>query len=244
MICKNCGCEFEGRYCNNCGQKNIEGRFTLRETVHNFFHTFTHVDSGILFLCKELFVRPGIVAREYIEGKRQKYFNPYQYLIITVAISYFVAVNFSLFGPKGDFETIRHLSDTERWGIQFNDFIYKFYNIILFLSVPITALYSKLIFRKSGYNYSENLIFNAFIAGQRNIIYLLISPFIYVFMKKWYIVIAAYYLLWNVYFAFSYVQFFEGKKIITILKYVCVLLLMFISFQSISMLVFTLFFFK
>lgn len=107
---------------------------------------------------------------------------------------------------------MKDLSDAERWGIQFNGFIYKFYNIILYLSVPITAFFSRLIFKKSGYNYSENLIFNAFIAGQRNIIYIVLSPFMYVFMKKWYIVLAAYYLLWNVYFAFAYLQFFEGKK--------------------------------
>ena len=55
MICKNCSYEFVGRYCNYCGQKNIEKKFTIKDILHDFFHSLTHVDSGIIFLCKELF---------------------------------------------------------------------------------------------------------------------------------------------------------------------------------------------
>jgi len=244
MTCKNCGNEFEGKFCNYCGQKNFEKRFTIKDILHDFFHSFTHVDSGIIFLFKELFFRPGIVAKEYIEGKRKKYFSPLQYLVITVAVSTFLAVNFNLFGSRVDPSTIAGLNDLQMFFLKFQQFIYKYYNLILFVSVPIGAFYSYLFFKKSGYNYAENLVFNSFIAGQRNIIYILLTPFLYFFMNKWFIIIGLYFLLWLVYFGFAFVQFFGGKKSHTILKFICVAILLWITNQIISIGVFYLFFFR
>lgn len=74
--CKNCGTAFEGKFCPNCSQKAATHRLTLGHFIHETTHALTHTDKGILLLIKELFVRPGIVAREYVEGKRKKYFNP------------------------------------------------------------------------------------------------------------------------------------------------------------------------
>ncbi|MBK8551685.1 MAG: DUF3667 domain-containing protein [Ignavibacteria bacterium] len=148
MICKNCGCIFEGKYCNQCGQKLIEGRFTLKEILHNFFHNFTHLDKGILFLAKELYVRPGIVAREYIDGKRNKYFNPLQYLILMVAISMFITINFNLIGPRPDPSLLSSTDTGVRFSALISNFFYKYFNLVLFLTVPVSALFSWL-FSKS-----------------------------------------------------------------------------------------------
>lgn len=244
MICKNCGNDFEGNFCNQCGQNIVSGRFKLKEISHNFFHAFTHLDRGILFLVKELFFRPGIVAKEYLEGKRKKYFNPLQFLILGVAITTFIAINYSLFGPQVNPETIPDLTPQQKYGLQFNNFIYKYFNLIIFLSVPIMALYSRIVFKKSGYNYAENLIFNTFIAGERNIIYLLLTPFFYFFKSYWFIPLAFYYIGWNIYFVIAFNQFFGGKKLITTMKYFLVFILMWLTSQGITMIIFTIFFYK
>lgn len=243
IVCRNCGEKLSGKFCSNCGQKIVAGRFTVKEILHNFFHTFTHVDSGIIYLAKELFVRPGDVVKEYINGRRKVYFNPLQYLIILIAVGTFLAVNFNLFGPKINPDTIKGLTEQERWGLQFNNFIYRYFNAILFLVVPVSALYSWLLFRKSGYNYAENLILNVFLAAQRTLMYILITPFLYFFRDLWLPIIAVYYLLWIIYFVFAFKQFFDGKGSSVILKSLLIIFLIFLTSQSVSMTIFAIFFY-
>src|SRR5688572_15298735 len=182
MTCKNCSNEFEGKYCNNCGQRADLHRFTLKHALHDFIHTFTHVDSGLFFLMKELFLRPGIVAKEYIEGKRKKYFNPMQYLVLMVAIATFLSANYTLMGPNNvNPETYSKLNEFTQMVLQFNQFIYKYFNLILFIAVPVMALFSWLFYRGSGYNYAENVIMNVFLAAQRTLIFIMVTPFLFLF---------------------------------------------------------------
>lgn len=244
MICKNCNTDFEGNFCYRCGQKNLNEGFTVKEILYNFFNAFTHVDSGILYLVKELLIRPGFVARDYILGGRKKYYNPLQFLIIAVAIATFLAINFSLFGPQVNPDSLINISPLQRYFIQFNNFIYKYFNVLLFLSVPIASLYSWLFFKKAGFNFAENLIFNTFIAGERTVMYIALTPLLYFTKEHWYIGIGIYYLLWNIYFIVAFNQFFGGNKITTSLKYLLVLILMFATSQGLSMAIFTLFFYK
>src|SRR5688572_10665036 len=89
--CKNCDTPFEGKFCSACSQRADTHRFTLWHFAHAFFHALTHTDKGILFLIKELLYKPGIVAREYNEGKRKKYFSPITFLLIVMAIEIFAS---------------------------------------------------------------------------------------------------------------------------------------------------------
>ena len=89
MVCKNCEASFEGKFCSNCSQTADIHRVTLKHFFHELFHAMTHTDKGILLLAKALLTRPGHVAREYLDGKRKKYFNPLSFLVITAAISAF-----------------------------------------------------------------------------------------------------------------------------------------------------------
>src|SRR5688500_16468941 len=82
MNCKNCDVLLEGNFCRQCGQKADTNRITFKHFLHEFFHAFTHSDKGILLLMKDLITRPGLVAREYLDGKRKKYFNPLSFLVI------------------------------------------------------------------------------------------------------------------------------------------------------------------
>ncbi|HRD56577.1 MAG TPA: hypothetical protein PK504_00945 [Ferruginibacter sp.] len=68
-ICQNCNNEFNGEFCNQCGQKIVH-RITMPHLWHDLIHAFTHADKGFFHLLIALFKKPGAVAREYIlEGK-------------------------------------------------------------------------------------------------------------------------------------------------------------------------------
>jgi hypothetical protein len=246
MTCKNCGNNFEGKFCNNCGQKADMHRFTIKHALHDFFHTFTHVDSGLFFLIKELFLRPGIVAKEYIEGKRKKYFSPIQYLILAVAVATFFSVKYNLMGPvSGNVnpEVYNQLNEISKFFLQFNQFIYKYFNLILFVAVPVMALFSWLFYKKSGYNYAENVILNVFLAAQRTLIFILLAPFLYFFRNYWHIIIAIYYITWIIYIGWAYVQFFNQKPSRVILKYIVLILIFVPLIQAMSWGIFYVFFY-
>ena len=244
MECKNCGNEFEGKFCNQCGQKIVKGRFTIKDIIENFMHSFTHLDSGIILLMKELLVRPGLVIKEYLNGKQKKYFNPFQFLILAIALATFLAVKFTLFGPNLNPDSIEGINVQQRFWMLYNNFIYRNFNLILFTNVPVTAFFTFLFFRKSGYNYAENLIFNTFLAAERMLIYIVLTPLLYFTKSRWFIGISVYYFFWIIYYGYAFVDFFEGNKIIIILKYICVLFLIILSSQSMSISAFYLFFYK
>ncbi|HJY64042.1 MAG TPA: GNAT family N-acetyltransferase [Ignavibacteria bacterium] len=210
IICLNCGAIIEQKFCPNCGQKKSTGRYTIRHILNDFFHSFTHIDSGILYLIKEQLLRPGIVVKEYIAGKRKKYFSPFQYMILGAAIVTFFTVNLDLgtglFGElsvKGDNAdvVIRNLTA----------FIYRYINIILMLTVPLIAVYSRLLFRKSGYNYAEHLVLNTFVSALRHLLFLFAVPFLYFFKEYSENILKIFVTVWSFYFIWTYVQFFKPK---------------------------------
>ena len=87
--CKNCDHPFEPSFifCPACGQKTATRRLRLTEILHDFWTQFTDIDKGLFTLLRDLVVRPGIVASEYIGGKRRKHFGPLNfYLIVGTAL--------------------------------------------------------------------------------------------------------------------------------------------------------------
>jgi hypothetical protein len=90
-ICKNCDASLNGKFCSHCGQKGDIHQITMPHLGHEVFHALTHTDKGILLLIKDLLRRPGTVAKEYIEGKRKKYFSPFSFIVISTALSALLA---------------------------------------------------------------------------------------------------------------------------------------------------------
>ena len=242
--CLNCGADVEMNFCPRCGQTIHIHRYTVKHILHDFFHSFTHVDSGILFLIKELTIRPGTVAREYIEGKRKKYFSPMQYLLLGIAIVTFLSVNLQLgTGLIGNYEVKGE--SLQNFTEQFLPFFYKSYNIFQFLTIPLTAFYSWLFFRKSGFNYSENMILNTFLIGQRHLLYLIFIPFLYYFPENSRDIITVHMIIWSFYFIYAYIQFFRPKKRIwSALKTIFIVWLFIMSQGLVMILIFIFIFFN
>lgn len=83
--CPNCGAESPGRYCSQCGQRAVHLRPTLHDLLHEAVHEFAHVDSKILRTVGLLLFRPGMLTREFVEGKRARSVSPIRlYLLASV----------------------------------------------------------------------------------------------------------------------------------------------------------------
>ncbi|MEN8124770.1 MAG: DUF3667 domain-containing protein [Bacteroidota bacterium] len=85
--CLNCGQTISenDNFCPNCGQVNDENRISLKQYFSEYLSGFYSFDNRFIKTVMPLIFKPGKVTREYIEGKRKKYVNPFQfYLHVTI----------------------------------------------------------------------------------------------------------------------------------------------------------------
>jgi len=169
--CLNCNNSLapDQKFCGSCGQKVRTHRLTLGHFFHEFFHAFTHTDKGIFHLLKGLATKPGVVAREYIEGKRKKYFNPYTFFLIMMGI--YVLSNQFFSGaakepvPAGILKIPNEQAKAnaiamfER-GQNMGVFMSRNGNIVSMIAIPTIAFIFWLAYRKRKYNYAEHLTAN------------------------------------------------------------------------------------
>lgn len=101
--CLNCGTEFEGNFCPECGQSAETGRFTMKFILENLLAAFLSKDGGIWFTLKNLFTRPGAMIVEILNGKRRRYFSPFPMLFFALTVYILL---FSITGSREDFRTI------------------------------------------------------------------------------------------------------------------------------------------
>ena len=101
--CLNCGTEFEGKFCPECGQSADTGRFTMRFIFENLAAAFTSKDGGIWFTLKNLFTRPGAMIVEILNGKRKNYFSPFPMLFFALTVYILL---FSFTGSRDTFDRI------------------------------------------------------------------------------------------------------------------------------------------
>lgn len=182
MTCKNCDNAFEGNFCPNCGQSAHTHRITFGHFFHDFFHAFTHADKGIILLAKQLITRPGYVAREYLDGKRKKYFNPLSFLVLTTAIYAFVTYQSDYFKAMSQSESrkaaIQSAPANEKPGPQMIALFRTMGKageiassnngkvLALLLLWPLLALFTWLFSLRSKRNFAEILVLSAFIMGE------------------------------------------------------------------------------
>ena len=100
MVCLNCNNTFESDYCPYCGQAAKTKRLRLTEIVNNFIGSFVGGDNRFLRTCLDLICRPGYMVRDYLNGKRVRYYNPLQLyvfmLTLYAVVSYVLGVSDSI----------------------------------------------------------------------------------------------------------------------------------------------------
>ena len=99
--CLNCGTEFQGKFCPECGQSAETGRFTMKFIFENLLAAFLSKDGGVWFTLKNLFTRPGEMIVEILNGKRRRYFSPFPMLIAVLTV-YILLFTFT--GSRGDLQ--------------------------------------------------------------------------------------------------------------------------------------------
>ena len=95
--CATCGHSFNGRYCNLCGEKVVElNERTLRYFLGHVLNAFTFIDGKFWRSFKTMVTRPGGMAKEICDGKRQPYMRPISFFFVANVI-YFLFPLFQTF---------------------------------------------------------------------------------------------------------------------------------------------------
>lgn len=150
--CLNCHTPLTGKFCTNCGQKADTHRLSLKHFfLHDMVHGLWHLDKGILFSLKEIILRPGKTARNYIAGKRVGHFNIVTLLLLLLGVIFFLA-SFNIHSrPAG-----------ETGPNAVNDWVHHNAKWLLLSFIPVMALWSLVFYRKGRYNYAEHLLINSY----------------------------------------------------------------------------------
>jgi hypothetical protein len=236
--CKNCNTLLTGNFCHACGQKADTHRITFKHLMHEFFHALTHADKGILFLVKELLYRPGYVTKEYLEGKRKKYFNPLSFLVIVSAVYALVVFK------SGYFESMhaenvargtRAAMDTaSKWPMYMGASMRIIVNhgkiIHLVLIVPILTGLTWLMFWKPRYNFAETLVLGALYGGLINVIFMVIFIPAFLLFGEARINNYVYQIVCMVYLIIAHYQLFKNNIIFSMLRSIAIFLLFIVLF--------------
>lgn len=150
--CLNCNHEITGKYCSNCGQSADTHRLSFSHFIaHDVVHGMFHLDKGLIFTLKQVLVRPGYAALDYIAGKRKNFYNFFYLILLLVGFYSLVGkLNGSLFpqlkGPEVEDQT------------DINDFLTHYSKFVLIAFVPVISLNSFLLYRRAKLNYLEHVI--------------------------------------------------------------------------------------
>lgn len=182
--CSNCSTVYNGRVCPQCGQVGVWSRFTWRQTILNFLDIWGLGNRPMYRTLKDLFWRPGYMARDYLNGQRQYYFPPFKLLALTLAL--YLSVMFltnSQYKPRADI--LSSMLDNSKLGemtlspvlesmvngfLQFIDFVasHPLYDLLFFVFFLVCGV--RIAFhRVREYNFVETFIFLVFVMSQLNI---------------------------------------------------------------------------
>lgn len=202
--CLNCESALEPRqlYCSVCGQKADTQRLTLHDITHALVHVLTHADHSVFALVRDLAYKPGEVAREYVAGKRRKYFNPFTFVVIVVGVASFVLaatkfVDFTGMAPTNPVSA----------------FLQRNINLVIFMQLPMLALTGMLFFRKARLHFAEHLVLAGYATGFRSIFFtVLVAPVWALLHWNHNATVAVYLGVWVIYFGIACAQFYGGNR--------------------------------
>ena len=87
--CLNCGAPLVGPFCAECGQRDIPPYPSVRELVVDAFWELSGWDGRFATTVRALVRRPGMLTREFLEGRRARYISPLR-LYLMASLVYFV----------------------------------------------------------------------------------------------------------------------------------------------------------
>lgn len=176
LQCKSCAAPLSGVYCGQCGQKTIQRRITMRAIFDDIFNQISNVDKGLIYTFFLLFKKPDQVVLDYLAGKTIKYSSPFKYLIFWTAVSALIYIGFGFYDQQvAVTANLMQPNDDPKaneFATLYNDLMRQNFQLVSILYIPFFAIFTRLFFKKSGLNYAEHLVANAYFSAQASIVFM------------------------------------------------------------------------
>lgn len=219
MECKNCNNTIieDYKFCPYCGQKTDIGRLKVHQLLNDILIAFSNTDRGILLLIKQLTYKPGLVARDYVFGKRKLYFNPFNYLALMLAIAFYCILQFEKISLD--------YSQIAPENVDLARFSFKYFNILILLMCPINGLLIWMFFKKHQINYVENLVLSAYLSGHTMFYYIIVLFIFILFPNSMSILGVIFGVMINAWIILAILQFYQTRSLINSFKAILAVIL-------------------
>src|SRR3954467_7770178 len=90
FACPSCGGETRGRFCGMCGEKEVtQHDYSLLHYLKELATAVTSLETNLFRSIWLLLSKPGLLSREYFDGRRVRYMKPLQLFVLLNVVYYF-----------------------------------------------------------------------------------------------------------------------------------------------------------
>ena len=93
-ICPNCQTELCGHYCHVCGQVARTRKPSILHLIWESIESLFHLDGRLLRTLPALFLAPGRLAKDYMEGRVARHVPPFRTFLVALLLFIFAAEHF------------------------------------------------------------------------------------------------------------------------------------------------------
>lgn len=186
----------------NHTESRVIERITFRKLIVDIISAF-NIERGLIYTLKLMFSRPGNMVNLFLKEGRYQIFNVVRLLVLTTGLS---LLALHLFGIDDFFQSVQEgVSAGNNPNVdtaQLQEIFTDWYNLALWVAIPIYSLFSYLFNKKAGFNYAEHTVMQAYQICAINILSTVLMLPMLVWGMKWFfpliMVVGIVYYLWIV----------------------------------------------
>ena len=171
--------------------------------ARDLLHTFVNIERGPLVFAWALLTRPGGIAREYVEGRRRRYYGPFATLAVLVGMA---ALALRLSGVQVLSQEMSATSATT--------LLQRHFDVVLLAQLPLLGAVCALVFRNAHLTLPEHMVLAAYALSMRAVALVLVVPVALLnatsaptFWQN-----SAFWFAWYIYFGWAASQFYVGTR--------------------------------
>ncbi len=241
--CKSCGTVLNGTYCSNCGQRSINKRFTVKESVGWLLTNIFNLEKGFLHTTWALIRQPGKVISEYLSGITIPYAHPFRFIFVWATVSTIIAVYTGVYDEIGKMTAEMNPENpvSDIMAKEYPKFLKQYMSFMYMAFIPFFAIGTKIFYRKHKLYFAEHLILNSFSQGAAIAIGLPLMMCYFVIPHESYTILGTVTLVVSILIV-SYInsRFFKENIFLSILKYIlnyAILLIIILALGFITVLI-------
>ncbi len=89
--CANCDATLEGPYCHECGQNADNHQRSILHLLWETIEGMFHLDGRLALTLPALFLKPGALAKDYMEGRIVRHVPPFRTFLVALLLFIFAA---------------------------------------------------------------------------------------------------------------------------------------------------------